>query len=119
MSKTPSRGAYLVMTAARELREEGYDEGFAIIALGHALFAEERLEPAHGVPGTLWGSQRKQRPRGKVEKASLRERVPHRRTHTHGDSSDPASSTAIHHVLHRENIPPVCCVLLCVRVFNQ
>ena len=61
-----TRGAYLVVTAARELREEGYDEGFAIIALGHALFAEERLEPAHGVPGTLWGSQRKQRLRGKV-----------------------------------------------------
>ena len=40
------------MTASRELREEGHNEGFAIIALGHALFAEERLEPAHGVPGT-------------------------------------------------------------------
>ena len=47
-----SRGAHLVMTAARELREEGYNEGFAILALGHALFAEERLEPALGVPGT-------------------------------------------------------------------
>ena len=53
-----TQGAYLVMTAARELREEGYDEGVAIIALGHALCAEERLEPAHGVPGTLWGGHR-------------------------------------------------------------
>ena len=46
MPKT--RGAHLVMTAPRALREEGYDEGFAIIALEHALLAEERLEPAHG-----------------------------------------------------------------------
>ena len=30
----PPRGAYLVMTAARELREEGCDEGFAIISPG-------------------------------------------------------------------------------------
>ena len=82
MSKTPLRGAYLVMTAARELREEGYDEGFAIIAVGHALFAEERLEPAHGVPGTLWGSQRKQRPRGKVEKATERARATQTHTYT-------------------------------------
>ena len=65
----PPRGAYLVMTAARELREEGYDEGFAIIALGHALFAEERLEPAHGVPGTPWGSQRRQRLEGTEQEA--------------------------------------------------
>ena len=35
MSPVPkTRGAYLVMTAARELREEGYDEGFAIVAPG-------------------------------------------------------------------------------------
>ena len=65
----PPRGAYLVMTAARQLREEGYDEGFAIIALGHALFAEERLEPAHGVPGTPWGSQRRQRLGGTEQEA--------------------------------------------------
>ena len=104
-----TRGAYLVMTAARELREEGYDEGFAIIALGHALFAEERLEPAHGVPGTLWGSQRKQRLRGKVEEATERARATERHTYTEAARIQPLP--AIHHVLHR-NIPSVCCVVL-------
>ena len=108
-----TRGAYLVMTAARELREEGYDEGFAIIALGHALFAEERLEPVHGVPGTLWGSQRKQqRLRRTVEATTERRResVPHRHTHARrqlGSKPPPA----IHHVLHKKTfLLLLCCV---------
>ena len=98
MPKT--RGAYLVMTAARELREEGYDEGSAIIALGHALFAEERLEPAHGVPGTLWGSQRNQSLRGKGEEAT------ERACHTHTEAAQIQSLPALLHVLH-SNIPSV------------
>ena len=116
MPKT--RGAYLVMTAALELREEGFDEGFAIIALGHALFAEERLEPAHGVPGTLWGSQRSQRLRGKVEEAT--ERACH--THTYTEAARIQPFPAIHHVLHR-NIPSVVVLCYnsgtCVRVLHR
>ena len=127
----PPRGAYLVMTAARELREEGYDEGFAIIALGHALFAEERLEPAHGVPGTLWGSQRKQRPRGKVEKATESERGERERerereresawhtdTHIYTEAARIQPLPAIHHVLHRKHsFCLLCCVATGARAF--
>ena len=118
MPKT--RGAYLVMTAAWELREEGYDEGFAIIALGHALFAEERLEPAHGVPGTLWGSQRKQRLRGKVEEATERARAT--QTHIHGGSSG-CSHFQQYTMFHTENIPSVVVLCsnsgTCVRVLHR
>ena len=110
-----TRGAYLVMTAARELREEGYDEGFAIIALGHALFAEERLEPAHGVPGTLWGSQRKQRLRGKVEEATERARAT--QTHIHGGSSDPASSSNTPCSAQKHSFCLLCCVTTRARAF--
>ena len=113
MPKT--RGAYLVMTAARELREEGYGE-----ALGRALFAEERLEPAHGVPGTLWGSQRKQRLRGKVEEANERACATHRHTYTEAARIQPLP--AIHHVLHR-NIPSLVVLCYnsgtCVRVLHR
>ena len=103
-----NRGAYLVMTAARELREEGYDEGFAIIALGHALFAEERLEPAHGVPGRLWGSQRYQHIRGNGEHATGREHATHVHTHTHTRKAARIQPLpAIHHVPHRNFPSPV------------
>ena len=68
------------------MREEGYDEGFAIVALGHALFAEERLEPAHGVPSTLWEPQRSesQNRGGHCERhMELMNRTPHRTTPQH------------------------------------
>ena len=98
-----------MMTAARELREEGYNEGFAIIALGHALFAEERLEPAHGVPGTLWGSQRKQRLGGNRQEATERARATQTHTHTRRQLG---SSPFQQYMFCTENTPsPVCCVV--------
>ena len=114
-----TRGAYLVMTAARELREEGCDEGFAIIALGHALFAEERLEPAHGVPGRLWGSQRYQHIRGNGEHATGREHATHVHTHTHIHERQLGSSHFQQYIMCRTETFRLllCCVATRARAF--
>ena len=37
------------MTGARELIEEGTTQGFAIIAMGHALLAAEQMEPVAAI----------------------------------------------------------------------
>ena len=56
-----SAGAYLVMTAARELRAEGVEtHRMGIIALGHTLFPSDRWGPPCDVPGVVIIGEREQ-----------------------------------------------------------
>ena len=49
-----SAGAYLALTAARELRAEGlHRRRLGLIALGHSLFPVDRWEPPCDVPGIV------------------------------------------------------------------
>ena len=49
-----SAGAYLGLTAARELRAEGFPRHrLGLIALGHSLFPVDRWEPPCDVPGVV------------------------------------------------------------------